>query len=138
LSNFGEFGVGEGTDLVKADFKNCIIDGNSMSELMLSSNLNNIFNFSFQNCLIKYSASGSESSSNDLYDFDGPAFENILLNGDSDFFDPKQNDFRIGLDSDAINKGSIPFAQQVPFDLLNRERISAPDLGVYQATFRLE
>lgn len=138
LSNFGKFGVGEGTNLVRADFKNCIIDGNSMSELMLSSNLNNIFNFSFQNCLIKYSASGSESSSNDLYDFDGPAFENILLNGDSDFFDPKQNDFRIGLDSDAINKGSIPFAQQVPFDLLDRERISAPDLGVYQATFRLE
>lgn len=138
LSNHGSMDAVAGADLIQADFKNCIIDGNSMSELLLSSNKENTFNYLFQNCFLKFRETDSDSQDATLYDFEGPAFENIILNGNPDYFNPRDNDFRIGLDSDVINKGSIPFAQEVPFDLLNTVRTSAPDLGVYQATAKEE
>ena len=133
LSNHGRMGSNIGGDLIRADFRNSIIDGNSMTELLLSSNQENSFNFHFQNCLLKFRESGLESPDAGLYDFDGPAYENLLINGNPDFFNPKGNDYRIGIESDVINKGSILYAQEVPFDLLNRDRVSLPDLGVYQA-----
>lgn len=138
LSNYSKSASNTGIDLLQADFRNCIIDGNSMSELMLSTNSENDFNYSFKNCLIKFKDTGTASMDTVLYDFDGPAFENSILNVNPDFFNPKVNDFRIGLDSEVINKGSILFANEIPFDLLNNERISSPDLGVYQATEKLE
>ena len=138
LRNYADSDVNSGVDLIQADFRNSIIDGNSMSELTLSSNGENIFNYSFENCFIKFKESVPVSSTDSFYNFEGPNFANCILNGDPDYFDARANDFRIGLDSDVINKGSIPFAQQVPFDLLNRERISAPDLGVYQALEKVE
>ena len=38
----------------------------------------------------------------------------------------------IGEDSAAINQGNSEIANQVPFDLLNNDRTSSPDLGAYQ------
>ncbi|WP_233726865.1 hypothetical protein [Maribacter cobaltidurans] len=138
LRNYEDSDVNLGVDLLQADFRNSIIDGNSMSELTLSSNGENIFNYSFENCFIKFNKSGPASPDDSFYNFEGPNFINCILNGDPDYFNTRANDFRIGLDSDVINKGSIPIAQQVPFDLLNRERISSPDLGVYEATAKEE
>ena len=138
LSNYGNTELSSGIDLIRADFRNCIIDGNAMSELTFSSNRENIFQYSFENCSIKFSISDSAYPNNSFYNFDGPAFENIILNANLDYFSPTTNDFRIGLDSEVKNKGSMVFAQQVPFDLLNKERISSPDLGVYQTTAKEE
>jgi hypothetical protein len=38
----------------------------------------------------------------------------------------------IGNDSAANNKGNTTFSNQVPFDILNINRTTSPDLGAYQ------
>jgi hypothetical protein len=123
-----------GFDLVKADFKNCIIDGNSQNELSLISDNQNSFNFNFLNCFIKYTQNNTSSPQNKLYDFTNSAFySGILLNGEVDYFLPTKNDFRIGLDSDVIDKGDLDAANYSPLDINGKLRIPAPDLGAFQA-----
>jgi hypothetical protein len=123
-----------GFDLVKADFKNCIIDGNSQNELSLISDNQNSFNFNFLNCFIKYTQNNTSSPQNKLYDFTNSAFySGILLNGEVDYFLPTKNDFRIGLDSDVIDKGDLDAANFSPLDINGKLRIPAPDLGAFQA-----
>lgn len=138
LSNYGGSEMDSGTDLIQANFRNSIVDGNSMQELRLSSNNVNAFNYSFQNCFIKFKQSDSESTDDTLYDFGGSAFENSILNVNPDYFEPTTDDYRIGLTSDLINRGSTSIAQEVPFDILNIERTSSPDLGAYRATAKEE
>jgi hypothetical protein len=124
-------------DLIKADFKNCIIDGNNQSEISLRPNEMNLFNFSFQNCFIKYNPSNTEITN--LYDFENSeSYDTIILNGFTDFFLPTNNHFEIGLDSDVIDKGDLNAASAVPLDLSGIQRTVAPDLGVYQAKERKE
>ncbi len=124
-------------DLIKADFKNCIIDGNNQSEISLRPNEMNLFNYSFHNCFIKYHSSNTEMSH--LYDFENSeAYDTIILNGFTDFFLPTKNHFEIGLDSDVIDKGELNAANTVPLDLSGIERTVAPDLGAYQAKKRPE
>ncbi|WP_339664399.1 hypothetical protein [Maribacter arcticus] len=123
-----------GFDLVKADFKNCIIDGNRQNEISLISDNQNSFNFNFLNCFIKYSQNDSSSPLNNLYDFtNSEFFSNIILNGEVDYFLTTKNDFRIGLDSDVIDKGDLDAANYSPLDILGTQRIPAPDLGAFQA-----
>ena len=55
------------------------------------------------------------------------------MNGEVDYFLTTKNDFRIGLDSDVINKGNLDAANISPLDILGTLRIPAPDLGAYQA-----
>jgi hypothetical protein len=126
-----------GFDLIKADFVNCIIDGNNQSEISLKPNELDLFNFSFQNCFIKYNQTNSNISG--LYNFDeSDSYENIILNGFTDFFLPTKNDFEIGPESDVIDKGELNAASTVPLDLSGIQRTIAPDLGVYQAKERRE
>ncbi|MGB3142654.1 MAG: hypothetical protein WBB24_00980 [Maribacter sp.] len=122
-------------DLVQADFINCIVDGNNQTELYLESNENNLFNFNFQNCLIKYAGSGSS----DLYDFENNSnYSNIILNAFPDFYDSRDNNFKIGLASEIINLGNVNSAALVPFDILGISRMDNPDLGAYQAQEKVE
>ncbi|TDT45436.1 hypothetical protein CLV90_2524 [Maribacter spongiicola] len=122
----------DGFDLTKAEFKNCIIDGNSSTEILLQSNNQNSFNFSFQNSFIKF----NEATINDnlLYNFDNEMlFSTIILDGNIDYYLPFENDFRIGLESEVINKGDVNTANSVPFDILGEPRLPNPDLGAFQA-----
>ena len=129
LTNFAT-----GFDLEQADFRNCIIDGNIQSELSLRPNNENSFNFNFQNCFIKYSQIQSSTAQNELYDFgNSEYYMNIIEEGSVDFFQPSENDFRIGLASNAINKGDLDVANVVPLDILGEQRNTAADLGAYQA-----
>lgn len=123
-----------GADLIRADFKNCIIDGNTQTELSLRSNGLNIFNFSFQNCLIKYNSNQPTNEANEFYNFsDSNYYLAVNLNGFPDFFLPTKNDLRIGKDSEIIDLGDLNAALTIPIDLLGAPRTIAPDLGAYEA-----
>jgi len=123
-----------GFDLVKADFKNCIIDGNRQNEISLISDNQNSFNFNFLNCFIKYTQNDSSSLLNNLYDFtNSELYFGIILNGEVDYFLTAKNDFRIGLHSDLVDKGNLDAANYSPLDIIGTLRIPAPDLGAFQA-----
>lgn len=129
----------DGSDLIQADFKNCIITGNTQTEISLRTNEINVFNFSFQNCFIKYDQTRSGNPVSFPYNFENTNnYEEIVFNVAPDFFIPSANDFRIGLDSEVINKGNLSSANTIPLDLLGTQRINEPDLGAYQAKSRPE
>ncbi|WP_419211706.1 right-handed parallel beta-helix repeat-containing protein [Maribacter sp. X9] len=139
ISNTSSDSRTSGSELAKADFKNCIIDGNNQNEISILVNEAIGFDFSFQNCLIKSIEDQTTIEGLNLYDFDGSAFySNILLNGKADFFLSAKNDFRIGEESEAINLGDKTVATAVPFDLSGLLRTVAPDLGAYQIKAREE
>ncbi len=135
IDNFQSNGSGEviGSDLVAADFKNCIIDGNSGIELGLNSDEMFAFDFSFSFSLLKFIDNQGQYTNDPLYDFDnGALYNSIFFNGFPDFLDTAKNDFRIGTNSEAIGKGDLNTAQQVPLDLLGMDRTTDPALGAYQ------
>lgn len=119
-------------DLTEANFNNCIIFGNDNPELILDEENGSAFNFKFNNCLIRFEDSGNNFTGAN-YNFGDPSkYENVMFNQDPNFRDAFNNDLIIGQNSAAINKGNTSFANQVPFDILNINRISSPDLGAYQ------
>tara|TARA_R110002051_G_scaffold222630_3_gene286202 strand:- start:6107 stop:7645 length:1539 start_codon:yes stop_codon:yes gene_type:complete len=123
----------ENVNLNKAEFINCIIDGNNLTELFLT-NTNNtkIFNYSFVNCMIKISLNTSISE-NPLYDFENlENYNSVFFNENSDFSNPKQNDFSIKENSFAIGKANLDGAILVPKDILDNDRTETPDIGTYQ------
>ncbi|NMH88819.1 hypothetical protein [Flavivirga algicola] len=122
------------TDLTEANFNNCIIYGNDNPEIQLEEieDAAVVFNFKFTNCLIRF-----EDNSNNFtgpnYDLnDTNHYEGNIFNEDPHFKDPSQNQLIIGEESAAINQGLPVFATQVPFDILNVNRSTSPDLGAYQ------
>ncbi|MDF4202808.1 hypothetical protein PXD56_07570 [Maribacter sp. SA7] len=134
ISNTSKTNVENGFDLLNADFKNCIIDGNSSNEISLETNSQNIFNYTFQNCFIRFNENQSSSFENSLYNFENDEYYfNVILSGELDYFQPFDNDYRIGLNSDAINKGDKNTAISTPFDIIGSTRLPNPDLGAFQA-----
>lgn len=134
ISNFDPLNISNSYDLLKADFKNCIIDGSNVLELLLLSNRQNSFNYSFLNCILKFNDSEGQFTSDPLYDFEFTTnYSNIILNGTADFLLPIENDFRIGLDSDGLNRGDIDTLTISPLDILGKDRTGNPDLGPYKA-----
>lgn len=137
ISNAGPLGGsgGLGGDLERASFRNCIIDGNSPFELLLTQNGDRSFRYDFSHCLIKFNDFSNQFEDNPLYDFlDTSRYTNVRLQFDSDFRFPARNDFRIGPTSDAVEGASARFSQEVPLDILGIERQPNPHLGSYQAT----
>lgn len=116
-------------DLNRAYFGNCIITGNTATELFLNSNGSNLFEFQFDHCLIKYEANPGGT----LYDFQNPLrYANPVLNGDPAFRDIVRQDFRITEESAALGMGNSEIALRVPLDLLGNDRSSRADLGAFQ------
>ncbi|MCG8752364.1 hypothetical protein G1K86_09150 [Tenacibaculum finnmarkense] len=110
-------------NLVKANFINCIIEGNNNTELIFDKKEDGIFNYRIENSLIR-------GASNNVLNFnDATHFKNILLNGNPHFKDIDENDFRIGENSDAINKAK---KTSIFNDILNISRKTTPDIGAYQ------
>lgn len=121
-------------DLAEANFNNCIIYGNDNPEILLDEIEDDAisFNFKFTNCLIRFEDNNNNFTGPN-YDFnDTSKYDGIIFNLDPDFFNPNLNQLFIGEESAAINQGNPTFASQIPFDILNVNRISAPDLGAYQ------
>ncbi|WP_396634301.1 hypothetical protein [Maribacter sp. R86514] len=134
ISNTSKTNSENGFDLLEADFKNCIIDGNSSNEISLQANNEHAFNYTFQNCFIRFDINQSATNEDILYDFENEEhYLNVILNGELDYFSPVDNDFRIGLDSELINKGDINSAITTPFDIIGTARIPDPDMGAYQS-----
>ena len=122
-------------DLIKADFKNCIVDGNSASELSLRDNDINAFNFSFDHSLIKFQESSNQLNDNPLYDFsDSTYYNQVILNQDLDFKDVTRNSYWIGETSAAKDIAKLEDALLVPLDILGTNRIVLPDIGAYEFT----
>jgi hypothetical protein len=136
LNNFvlDEYNVATIADLTEANFNNCIIYGNDNPEILLDEieDASVVFNFKFTNCLIRF-----EDNSNNFtgvnYDFNDTAkYEGNIFNEDPNFKDVEFNELIIGDDSSANGQGLSSFATQIPFDILNVNRTSLPDLGAYQ------
>ncbi len=135
INNFETDGSGgiTGSNLLKADFINCIIDGNTSRELDLENTEGFDFNYLFSNVLLKFVDTGGQFANDPLYDFsDTNFYEEISLNTDADFFDPLRNVFKIGDSSSALGKADLDAALLVPYDLLGRDRSIDPALGAYQ------
>lgn len=116
-------------DLKKAEFTNCIIDGNNNQELLLNHDSSAQFNYTFKYTAIKF------IETNDTF-LDGLNdsihYDQIFLNSALDFYDPSRNDFRIGSASEIIGKGNLEKAQLTPIDILGISRIIAPEIGAYE------
>ncbi|MDW5289336.1 hypothetical protein [Formosa sp. PL04] len=124
-------------DLTEANFNNCIIYGNDNPEFIIDELEDDevVFNFKFTNCLALFQNSSSNNFTGPNYDFDDTThYENMIFNENPEFKDPNTNQLIIGEDSKAIDQGNLVFANQVPLDILNKNRTAAPDLGAYQHT----
>lgn len=124
-----------GIDLVKADFKNCIIDGNGNFEISHSSNGTNAYNYLFSSCLITANTTNIPSGFEDLYNFENNEYYiNSFLNKPLEFVNATQNNFRLMSTSPALDKGNKSFAVNTPLDILGTNREELPDLGAYEFT----
>lgn len=139
VNNFLAFNNSDGTgsiltrDLIAANFTNCIIDGNQNIEMILEQDMGAAFNYNFKNCMIKFDDVNGNYSDNPLFDFnDTSHYQEIILNGEADFKNVENNELIIGQESEAIDQANRNAALQVPFDILNINRISNPDIGAYQ------
>ena len=63
---------------------------------------------------------------------DGVNFNTILRNEDPLYKDVTVNDYRLDTLSPAIDYGDPAIAVEVPYDLLNNQRLNHPDAGAYQ------
>lgn len=125
--------VFEPVDLLEANFANCIIDGNQNIELIVDRLDGASFNFAMANTMVQFNDTENTFDGIPEMDFTNTNFYNqILLNGSSNFRNPRQNDFIIGENSDAIGQGNSAAANLFPFDILGVSRIANPDLGAYQ------
>ncbi|UJH67566.1 hypothetical protein [Allomuricauda sp. SCSIO 65647] len=122
-----------GGDLNSTKFSNCIIDGNRDIELLLNRDDRYGFEFAFENCLIKFNDVNEIYTNNPLFNFEDTSnYRDILLNGNTLFVGPNENDFRITVDSGAIDFGDANTALLVPFDIMGNDRTPTPDAGAYE------
>jgi len=122
------------SDLIEANFTNCIIGGNENIELGLFDEGSVAFNVNFTNCLIKFNDAQGVFSENPLYDFtNATRFVNVILNEEPDFLDPFNNMLNISNESGAngLDTSGTPL---VPFDILNQPRTAPFDAGAYEST----
>lgn len=128
-------------DLTEANFNNCIIYGNDNPEILLDEIEDDavVFNFKFTNCLIRFEDTNNNFTGANYDLNDTNHFEGNVFNQDPNFLDSELNMLVIGDESAANNMGLSTFASQVPFDILNVNRTTSPDLGAYQhITFPVE
>lgn len=125
----------EPRDLHAANLNNCLIDGNSNIEFVVSKVDGGVFNFGTSNCMIKFSdPTGIYAGNQELIFTNTTNYPGVILNGTPHFRNPLLNDFIIGDMSSAINMANAGFAALVPFDILGENRVATPDIGAYQHT----
>ncbi len=120
-------------DLTEFNITNSIIYGSNNIEFYLDKENGTIFNYFIKNTLIRFYDQGSHFDNIYEVNFsDTNHYQNIILNQEPVFENTDENKMIIGDNSPCINQGNIPTAQQVPFDILEVDRTSQPDLGAYQ------
>ncbi len=120
-------------NLKEANFSNSIIYGNNRIELILDKVEVGQFNFNFQNNLIQFDDFNNSYATKPQYQFSNTNFyQNNIFNISPDFKNTALNQLIIGKLSAGINKGNLSKANLVPKDILEKDRILAPDLGAYQ------
>ncbi len=118
-------------DLIKADFKNCIIFGSNQVELLVnkSTDTSKQFNKLFSKCQIRFNNTNNQFTNNPDYAFINDTSE-IIKNGIVDFQDVSNNKLFIGAASLSKNFG---VDVGVPFDILGNPRNGVYDLGAYNS-----
>ncbi len=125
------------SDLVKADFTNCIIYGNDRLEFSLYKHPEADFNFNFKNCLMRFEDPRGDYDNNPLYDFSNPnLYYEIVFNIDPAFQNTRMNNLNIESGTsgaDGIGMAGVP----PPYDLNGVARPlppARPDAGAYEST----
>ena len=116
-------------DLTSATFVNCIIDGSNNIEFLLDRVEGSSFNYSLNNCMIQFEDTNDDFIDVAELDFTNEFYRNVIINGNSDFRNVRENDFIIGEASDGIGKGLRSVFRT---DILGVDRTTAPDIGAYQ------
>ncbi|MFY7671538.1 hypothetical protein ACOSP6_10690 [Tenacibaculum sp. MEBiC06402] len=117
-------------DLIAANFTNCIINGGNNIEFVLDKVDGGLFNYNIENCLIQFDDFNNTFANNNELNFsDTSHYLNNIINGNPNFIGRFDEDFRIGDQSDAINKAK---ATSISLDLLGIDRTFSPDIGAYQ------
>ena len=117
------------SDLIEANFNNCIIYGNENRELVLNERSEAEFNTRFENCLIRYNDFGFGSQG---YDFDDETlFPGTIINVNPNFYNPQENEFMIDEESGANSLANPSTATNQ--DILGTSRSSSPDSGAYES-----
>jgi hypothetical protein len=124
------------SDLVQANFTNCIIYGPNNIEIGLNKNDAGTFNTNIKYCLIKFNDQNNQFGNNPLYSFaTNPSPNNNLIGNNANPNDPlfketSKNNLRIKLNSSATGKGNP--AALINLDADGKTRTLPPDLGAYQ------
>lgn len=117
------------SDLIEANFNNCIIYGNENRELVLNERSEAEFNTRFENCLIRYNDFGFGSQG---YDFDDETlFPGTIINVNPNFYNPQENEFMIDEESGANSLANPSTATNQ--DILGTPRSYSPDSGAYES-----
>ena len=120
-------------NLFDVDITNSIIDGNQNIEFLIEKLGDTNLDYKLSNSLIKFNDINDYFDNNPIYDFSNNLhYENLFQNLSPGFINAVNNDLRINQDSEIIGLGSLEFATQTPFDILNNNRTDSPDLGAYQ------
>jgi hypothetical protein len=111
---------------LQAYFGNCILDGRNEEELEFLSDEGAAFDYRFEHSLVRT-----------LLDVSDPVhYSGILVNQDSIFLDPVNNNFMPDTLSPAIDAGSpsviVGSAFDISRDILEVSRITDPDAGAYE------
>ena len=125
-------------DLKAANFYNSIIYGTLLTEVALLNEyekepVDAEFNYLFDYCIIR--------GKSELDTSDTDHFKNILWDKDPMFLNPSENfDFRLDSLSPAINFANPAYAEDLPIDLLNNNRLKdgKPDLGAMEYVSKSE
>jgi len=120
-------------NLFDIDITNSIIDGNQNIEFLIEKLGDNDLDYKLTNSLIKFNDINGFFDNNPIYDFsNNQYFENLFQNLSPGFINAFENDLRINQNSEVIGLGSLEFANQSPYDIMNNNRTESPDLGAYQ------
>lgn len=116
-------------DLTSATFVNCIIDGANNIEFLLDRVEGSSFNYSINNCMIQFEDTNDDFVEVAELDFTNEFYRNVIINGNPDFRNVRENDFIIGEASDGIGLGLRSVFRT---DILGVDRTTSPDIGAYQ------
>ncbi|MDD4921780.1 MAG: hypothetical protein PHS30_04780 [Bacteroidales bacterium] len=118
---------------MKADFVNCIVYGNQMSEIGFT-NINearNVWDLLFRNCLLRSDKEGlsTYTTCTDCLFSKNPLFLKLGSTSEND-----QYDFRLDSLSSARHMADLTYSQKYPYDMNGIYRLggSGSDIGAYQ------
>ncbi len=126
LDSVGDLLIYVGGEFERAGFKNSIIYGNALTELVIDSYNGSQLNYRFDHCLTRINTDSLD------YERD-PLFSNII-NNKNPLLDSIPALYSLDTLSPAIDAGLSSYAIGVPFDFEGKNRLGdeAPDLGAFE------